>query len=672
MDDAPRRLIFNAEQSGDEALAIPSRDPVVRLTLASDAPETKKVPRQSKAIPAGLPDNVEQPDPFGSAIDWAFRRYDVSLNTSAEGQVFQSSLYLFNLIVALEWRPDEEYMQMLRSTFTRASDLLFDVTDGWMAFGQVVFGGPELMDCADIQIMASNRLFPRSWVAGLHIDHKYMPIRAGRGLWNDNRRGVIAWEEPEGYRTLIHEWCHYALCLTDEYLESRPVVLPEQVRRPADHLSLVQAPITSLVMPSVRSFSESIMATTEGTSELVSKQWPKLAERFPAVPPDRTDRQVLAGPRWLPAALPRFRRQGSLAGGAADPSISLPAWRELRGELAGLGVSGELKLDRCWVYVLRDAASAAEPARVIAQGTLEASSEDAAFPLLGAHDRDTVALIVERRGDRPTVLRARVAGDRPEGWGATNPTAFPEIDIVPEPADTNDSKAAIRLRVGGAANLPDQIEIFPLGYDRPVTPEWQSGTSQEGWVSKPLDVPTLDGHVLVRWGQGAEQILISSFSQGGSPPTTNPFPANPISAGSSDGGAMLFFLKGADNTSTYGHIKVITTIAHGMGGTPEGWRERGYAYGVAGNAALPVELTPTLVLYYDPVGPDEEGALADGDLRICRWIEGGWRPLPTYVPPGYRFAVTPLSRSNAGSLVAPKPQGARVEYYRVYWVPRES
>lgn len=475
MDDAPRRLIFNAEQSGHEALAIPSRDPVVQLTLASDAPEAKKVPRQRAAIPAGLPDSVEQPDPFGPAIDWAFRRYDVSLNTSAEGQVFQPSLYLFNLIVALEWRPDEEYMQMLRSTFTRASDLLFDVTDGWMAFGQVVFGGPELMDCADIQIMASNRLFPRSWVAGLHIDHKYMPIRAGRGLWNDNRRGVIAWEEPEGYRTLIHEWCHYALCLTDEYLESRPVVLPEQVRRPADHLSLVQAPITSLVMPSVRSFSELIMATTEGTSELVSKQWPKLSERFPAVPPDRTDRQVLAGPRWLPAALPRFRRQGSLAGGAADPSISLPAWRELRGELAGLGVPGELKLDRCWVYVLRDAASAAEPARVIAQGTLEASSEDAAFPLLGAHEGDTVALIVERRGDRPTVLRARVAGDRPEGWGATSPTAFPEIDIVPEPADTNDSKAAITLRVGGVADLPDHIEIFPLGYDRPVAPEWQSG-----------------------------------------------------------------------------------------------------------------------------------------------------------------------------------------------------
>ena len=75
--------------------------------------------------------------------------------------------------------------------------------------------------------MASNRLLSRAWVGAMHPfpecpnDDKYIPIRAGRGLWNENRRGIIPWEEPEGYRTLIHEWGHYALTLTDEYLEKR-------------------------------------------------------------------------------------------------------------------------------------------------------------------------------------------------------------------------------------------------------------------------------------------------------------------------------------------------------------------------------------------------------------------------------------------------------------------
>jgi hypothetical protein len=678
MDDAPHRLIFNARQpervglshddtapTAEQAISIPSRDPVVALALVD---EVKKVPRQLAAIPQDQPDTPELPDPFGPAIDWAFRCYDVSVDAPADGQVFQSSLYLFNLIVALEWHPDEEYMQMLQSAFTRASDLLFDITDGWMAFGQVVFGGPELMDCADIQIMASSRLLSRAWVSALHEDAKYMPIRVGRGLWNDNRRGVIAWEEPEGYRTIVHEWGHYALCLTDEYLEARSLVLPEQVRRPADSLSLVQAPLATVVMPSVASFSESIMSTTEGTSEIVSKQWEKLSKRFPKVPEERKGRQVLAGPRWLPLALPRFRRQGPLAGRPAGTTISLPAWKKLRDDVARLGDLDDLQLDRCWVYVLRNAgADNAGPERVIAQGTLEARSKDERFPLLGAQNGDTIVLIADQRGNQPAVLRARVEGTALKGWAAAGPELFPTVDVVPEPAEQNARKAGISVRVGGAA--PDRVLVFPLGHAGPLTAGKQKGPKSGGWASKPQEIPTLDGHVLARWGKDGDQILISSFSQGGGPATSSPYPANPISAGSADGRAMLFFNKGHGNDSTYAHVKVVATIAHGLGGTPAGWRERGYAYSIAGNAALPAELTPTLVMYYDPIGADEESALAGGDLRICRWSDGGWQPLPTYLPPGYRFAVTPLNRENGGALSAPSTDGPRVEYYRVCWIP---
>src|SRR6185295_883039 len=86
------------------------------------------------------------------------------------------------------------------------------------------FGDATWLTGADIKIMSSNRLLPRSWVSGLHMAEKYMPIRAGRGVWHKRNRVTIPWDEPEAFRTLVHEWGHYALELKDEYLEVRAVV----------------------------------------------------------------------------------------------------------------------------------------------------------------------------------------------------------------------------------------------------------------------------------------------------------------------------------------------------------------------------------------------------------------------------------------------------------------
>jgi hypothetical protein len=81
-------------------------------------------------------------------------------------------------------------------------------------------------------------------------------------------------------------------------------------------------------------------------------------------------------------------------------------------------------------------------------------------------------------------------------------------------------------------------------------------------------------------------------------------------------------------------------------------------------------IAPTLTLYYDALFRliDERELLA-GDLRICRLVGGAWVPLPTYLPAGYPFAVAPLTLETAGTLVAESAQ-ARIEYYRVLWIPR--
>jgi hypothetical protein len=176
--------------------------------------------------------------------------------------------------------------------------------------------------------------------------------------------------------------------------------------------------------------------------------------------------------------------------------------------------------------------------------------------------------------------------------------------------------------------------------------------------------------VLLRWK--GDKLLISSFSQGGDGPNSiGPYPANPINAGSADGNALLFMYRERSDDRAPNDIKVVTTIVHGMPHGPDERRDRSYTFGIASNQPLPRSFNPTLLLYYDVFGEEEQTLPADGDLRICRWsADGGWTVLPTYLPTGFRFAVTPLDRESGGALIDPVARGARVEYYKVCWVPR--
>jgi hypothetical protein len=698
MEGVPERLLFNAnrlDSSDDQIISIPSEDPPVELRLDSagvpDALPTIGVARVEKQLrrlgelrPAPL-----RSDPFGPALDWAYRCYQVIRpdgTPAPDDWPFRQYLYLFNVLVALEWYPTKLQIQRLEWAFRRASDFLFDVTDGWMALGQVVFGGPELQAAADIQLMASTRLHPRSWVGGLHTnreykrDEKFLPLRLGRGLWNDVRKSAIPWEEPEGYRIIVHEWGHYALKLIDEYLETRQVLFPGEMRpsHVGAHALVSGSPITVVTLK-VATTSDSIMATTEGTSELVTDQWPTLRALYPRISPEGPDRDARPGPARLPLALPRFKRSEQVdARQSGAATLCFPKWdNSLSIAMSRKGIPHDIPLDRCWLYVLKGITDKQPyPDRLIAQGTLEDRTAAAPFPLLGAEVGDTAVLIAEQRDRQLVVLRAELTGEDRLDWRKATPSACPAIDVVPTQVAPNRPRAEVRVRLnyadGQKAELPEQVCIFPLGQmpDQPGTPLVDS--HEPGWFSQPHDLPTLDGHVLLRWKDGT--LLISSFSQGGDGPNSGaPFPANPINAGSADGNALLFMYKEQDDDQAPNDIKVVTTIAHGMPHGPEERRDRSYTFGIASNQPLPRGFNPTLLLYYDVFGEQERPMAGDGDLRICRWTAGeGWKVLPTYLPTGFRFAVTPLDSASGGTLIDATAEGPRVEYYKVCWVPRNS
>ncbi|MEM7132849.1 MAG: VCBS repeat-containing protein [Chloroflexota bacterium] len=170
----------------------------------------------------------------------------------------ENPLILFDLDIALQWdaRPDSKFVQQLHKDILRASELLFDWSDGQIALGDVhVYGydptrwAPiyqpdddvdDWSQAVDIQIYASNRLRPNADVGGNISEHKsftlpkpltftvahvptrtkvnYSPGQVRMGtVWNryGDLDGVVGEDWPSAF---AHELAHYLLRLQDSYM----------------------------------------------------------------------------------------------------------------------------------------------------------------------------------------------------------------------------------------------------------------------------------------------------------------------------------------------------------------------------------------------------------------------------------------------------------------------
>jgi len=175
----------------------------------------------------------ERPTARDDHDDWAYRVCLTSLDLDDDGiphpyivtgpgqQLLtlqkDKPLVLFNIVVSVEWDADEENLATIADAFHKASDYLYDVTDGQMAFGQVtIYDKAQYWADADFQISTKNTVHPYAFIGGITSDDTAHSIRVGR-FWTRKSGNEGDWNEPDGYRTLIHEFGHYGLYLYDEY-----------------------------------------------------------------------------------------------------------------------------------------------------------------------------------------------------------------------------------------------------------------------------------------------------------------------------------------------------------------------------------------------------------------------------------------------------------------------
>jgi hypothetical protein len=150
-------------------------------------------------------------------------------------------LVLFNVVASLEWQPatNSPFVNNLMQGLNSASAYLYSLSEGQMAIGPVTIQtGGTGWESADLRFRAANDYRPSARIGGIVsattpytttalTNTVYVPgeILLGRYWDGEGASDPITgnWMQPDAYRTLMHEWGHYALFLYDEYQITGPM-----------------------------------------------------------------------------------------------------------------------------------------------------------------------------------------------------------------------------------------------------------------------------------------------------------------------------------------------------------------------------------------------------------------------------------------------------------------
>jgi hypothetical protein len=140
---------------------------------------------------------------------------------------------VYNLVVSIEWKAGSAYVEDLGEALRLGSDYLLDVTNGQAYLGKVaIYDNRANWTNADIRVLANsaNRghapIYAIRQAGATGGENVYIQVGPREFGGPDLSRNGLPSEiplnpkHPDHYRTLIHEWGHYAFGFQDEYMNA--------------------------------------------------------------------------------------------------------------------------------------------------------------------------------------------------------------------------------------------------------------------------------------------------------------------------------------------------------------------------------------------------------------------------------------------------------------------
>jgi hypothetical protein len=332
------------------------------------------------------------------------------LGPATAGRAAAPATQTFDITVSLEWNPGRQdapgaslpetlaaagcptdaqatYLDDLRAGLEDASRYLYAYSRGRFALGTVTVDlEGSHWNQADIRILADSSYRPVADVGGIigtptrnisattGVSVTFYPGAAtlGRG-WNGLGGRCGAWSQPEGWRTIGHEWAHYGLFLWDEYYEQFSIREQYCTTTGFPRVDLRRGERASAATDSGR---DSVMAYQYSTDQLWVAGTPESCARTPQMRVNgvsnwetmRRFYPTIGSPDDLPTA-PAPAPTFVLSTSASEPTTA-------RIKVEGFPASHDIAR----AYIVRGAGSA-PPTRIIGQGDLVAGEQAA---LLGA------------------------------------------------------------------------------------------------------------------------------------------------------------------------------------------------------------------------------------------------------------------------------------------------
>jgi hypothetical protein len=538
-------------------------------------------------------------------------------------------LLVFNLSVSFEWdaRSDAIYLQQFQNDMRRASEILYDWTNGQATLGEItLYHQQENWDDADIQILASNRYNPNADQGGVVVETitetlviggtsrnlHYEPGQLRQGAtWNryGESTGSLGEDWP---RAMAHELGHYLLYLDDNYYgfdangDFTPVTGcagvmadPYTANKTDGH---DEFHLASGWLPTC--------ANTSSNRNAERPDWATVVNFYPWLSAPTTS---FPGPSVLPLNTVKFSQ--------VNPAVPSQA------------------LDSPYFSLIKSEG-----------GTYQATSRAQAILIqngrlldLGGATLDQLMARGAKPGDRLCLFDLGVdrlgckditAGDNQLLGIASHPEWRPDIEIRPVTSTTLQITLTVAADI--SASVPVYAQLYPV--DGPVEPAIQltrhNGTEFSGTYPLSDAAPDATLHIWAGTG-GARVDAISSYSLGGNPVQRRRKPVQrkrkpvqrrrkPAPVSSSDGNVVLH---GEDLDFAQGEYYILQTATRPPAALP--WTTVvGQAYRLEASSGAPSLSNTSLQFYYmrREVPPGEEAF-----LRVYYFNGQTWLPLDSTI-----------------------------------------